>query len=75
MFPIKYRYFGTALSFSFGMGIVGGLTPLVASYVMSLANGKMILSLILPSLCFIAYIMHIKIHKKAFKKEKKLNTV
>ena len=74
-FPVKYRYLGTAMSYSLGMGIMGGLTPLISSSIMTFSNGKIFLSFVLPFLILIALILHIKEQKRLFKEKNKLKTI
>lgn len=56
MFPTKIRYSGVALSYNIGFGIIGGLTPLLATALIHWSGNLMAPCWILMSIAAVAFV-------------------
>ena len=78
VFPVKYRYSCAALCYSLGMGVVGGMAPMVAAMIVSKYEGGAInflsyYMLIIPLLGYAG--MRLAIRKKKFAEIKALEVI
>lgn len=55
-FPTPVRYSGTALSYNLGFGIIGGFTPLIATWLINLTGNLMAPSFVLMTISAIALV-------------------
>ena len=63
IFPASHRYTGVSLSFCIGMGIVGGSTPLLSTYLIEKTNNLYVPALIVSLLAFLTlsyYLLFLK---------------
>lgn len=63
LFPVQYRYSGVSFSFSLGMGIIGGLTPLILTHFIETTQNMFTPAIWLSScaiVCWACIIMHSK---------------
>ena len=78
VFPVKYRYSCAALCYSLGMGVVGGMAPMVAAMIVGKYEGDAInflsyYMLIIPLLGYAG--MRLAIRKKKFAEIKALEAI